>query len=125
MCPGCVLDECEGQEPTTHGADVEDMDGSDSDDDGEMDGGFESAEMFREATNAEALRLALNYDCEPMPTSLTEVDMMLLNISKSYGTPLSAMKEFDQVLQNVIQKMVEAGVPAEQVPHAPISGCLN
>ncbi len=26
------------------------------------------------------------------------------------------MKEFDQ-LQNVIQKMVEAGLPAQQVPH--------
>lgn len=133
MCPGCVLAEVEGQDMTTHGAGVEDMDGSDSDDDGELDGGFESAEMFGEAafiahgvqripglweaTNAEALRRALNYDCESMPTSLTEVDMMLLNISKAYGTPLSAMKEFDQVLQNVIHKMVEAGLPAEQVPH--------
>jgi hypothetical protein len=109
------------------------MDGSDSDEDGAMDGGLEGAEMFGgaafithgvqripgrwEATNAEALHRALNCDCEPMPTSLTEVDMMLLNISKAYGTPLSAMKEFDQVLQNVIHKMVEAGLPAEQVPH--------
>ena len=107
---------------TTRGAGVEDMDGSDSDDDGELAGGFESAQIFGEAafiahgvqripglweaTNAEALRRALNYDCESMPTSLTEVDMMLLNISKAYGTPLSAMKEFDQVLQNVIEKMV-------------------
>ena len=49
MCPGCVLAEVEGQDMTTHGAGVEDMDGSDSDDDGEMDGGFESAEMFGEA----------------------------------------------------------------------------
>jgi hypothetical protein len=52
-----------------------------------------------------------------MPTSLTEIDMMLLNISKAYGTLLSAMKEFDQVLQNVIRKMVEASLPAEHVPH--------
>jgi hypothetical protein len=130
MRPGCVLAEVEGQDMTTHGAGVQDMDGSDSDHDGEMDGGFESAEIFGaiahgvqripglwEATNAEALRRALNCDCEPMPTSLTEVDSMLLNISKAYGTPLSAMKEFDQVLQNVIHKMVEAGLPAEQVPH--------
>jgi hypothetical protein len=49
MCPGCVLGEVEGQDMTTHGAGVEDMDGSDSDDDGEMDGGFESAEIFGEA----------------------------------------------------------------------------
>ncbi len=35
-----------------------------------------------EATNSEALRRALNYDCEPMPTSLR-----LLNISNVYGTP--------------------------------------
>lgn len=70
-----------------------------------------------EATNAEALRRAQTYCCEPLPTSLTEVDMMLLNISKAFGTPLSAMKEFDQVLQVVIQKMVDAGLPAEDVPH--------
>ncbi len=79
MRPVCVLAEVEGQDMTTHGAGFEDMDGSDSDDDGEMDGGFESAEMFGEAafiahgvqrisglweaTNAEALRRALNCDC--------------------------------------------------------------
>ncbi len=96
MCLGCVLAEVEGQDTTTHDADVEDLDGSDSDDDGEMDGGFESAEMFGEAayvargvqgtpglweaTNADALRRALNYDCEPMSTSLAEVDMLLLNM---------------------------------------------
>ncbi len=67
-----VLAEVEGQDMTTYGAGVEDMDGSDSDDDGEMDGGFESVEMFGEAafiahgvweaTNAQALRRALNYD---------------------------------------------------------------
>ncbi len=48
MCPGCVLADIEGQDMTTLGAGVEDMDGSDSDDDGKMDGGFESAEMFGE-----------------------------------------------------------------------------
>ncbi len=47
---GWVLAEVEGQDITTHGAGVEDMDGSDSDDDGKMDGGFESAEMFEESS---------------------------------------------------------------------------
>ena len=124
MCPQCVLAEGDGQDMTTHGAGVDGMEGSDSDEDGAMDAGFESEDMFGEAafiahgvqripglweaTNAEALRRAQSYDCEPMPTFLTEVDMMLLNISKAYGTPLSAMKEIDQVLQCVIQKMVDA-----------------
>ena len=124
MCPQCVLAEGDGQDMTTHGAGVDGMEGSDSDDDGAMDAGFESEDMFGEAafiahgvqripglweaTNAEALRRAQSYDCEPMPTFLTEVDMMLLNISKAYGTPLSAMKEIDQVLQCVIQKMFDA-----------------
>jgi hypothetical protein len=76
-----------------------------------------TGKRIRGLWEAEALLRALNYDCELMPTSLTEVDMMLLNISKAYGTPLSAMKEFDPALQNVIHKMVEAGLPAEQVPH--------
>jgi hypothetical protein len=49
MCPGCVLAEVEGQDTTIHGAGVQGMDGSDSNDDGEMDGGFESAEMFVQA----------------------------------------------------------------------------
>jgi hypothetical protein len=121
MCPGCVFAEVEGHVITRHGAGVEDMDGSEIDDDGGMDGSFESAETFGEAvfiahgvqsisglwdaTDDEALRGTLNCDCEPMPTSLTEVDMMLSNISKAYGTPLSAMQEFDPVLQNVILKM--------------------
>ena len=44
-----MLAKVDGQDMTTYGAGVEDMDGSDSDDDGELDGGFESAEMFGEA----------------------------------------------------------------------------
>ncbi len=59
-----------------------------------------------EDTNAEALRHAHVYDCDPIPSTLTPVNMMLLNISKAHGTPLSAMKEFDQVMSCVIQQCV-------------------
>ena len=116
-----------------HGAAFEGSDGSESDE--EKDGGDEWAagEMFGEQafldhgvlkipglweeTNAEALRRAAVYDCDPIPSSLTPVDMMLLNISKKYGTPLSAMKEVDHVLSAVIQLCVDSGLPAESVPH--------
>ena len=133
LCPGCVVAESEGQDMGDHGAAFEGSDGSESDE--EKDGGDEWAagEMFGEQafldhgvlkipglweeTNAETLRRAAVYDCDPIPSSLTPVDMMLLNISKKYGTPLSAMKEVDHVLSAVIQLCVDSGLPAESVPH--------
>jgi hypothetical protein len=59
-----------------------------------------------EGTNAEALRRARVYECDPIPSTLTPVDMMLLNISKAHGTPLSVMKDFDQVMSCVIWQCV-------------------
>ncbi len=98
-----------------------------------MGGAFETAEMVEESTfiahgvpripglwedaNAKALRRALKYVCEPTPTLLTEVDMMMLSSSMANGTSLRSMQEFDQVLQNVILELLEAGLPPEQVPH--------
>ena len=135
LCPACVLAEDEGQDMADHGAAYEDFDGSESDEDGAGGdgGGWDAGEMFGEAafaehgvnripglweeTNAEALRRARVYDRDPIPSTLTPVDMMLLGISKAYGTPLSAMKEFDQVMSCVIQECVDAGLPAEDVPH--------
>jgi hypothetical protein len=135
LCPGCVQAENQGQDMADHGAAFEDFDGSESDEDGTGGdgGGWDAGEMFGEAafaehgvnripglweeTNAEALRRARVYDCDPIPSTLTPVDMMLLGISKAYGTPLSAMKEFDQVMSCVIEECVDAGLPAEDVPH--------
>ena len=134
LCPSCVVAESEGQDMGDHGAGFEDGNGSESDeDDDEGDGAdWEAGELFGEAaflehgvkripglweeTNAEALQRARVYDCDPIQSSLTPTDMMLLNISKAYGTPLSAMKDFDQVVSAVIQQCVDAGLPAENVP---------
>ncbi len=104
MCPGCVLAEVTSQGTNTHGADVEDRDDSENDDDGEMGGGFESTERlekrplllagYSELLACGKLRMLMHFvarlitTVRLMPTSLTEVDMMLWNISKGYGTPL-------------------------------------